>query len=310
MSAPGDGGFRSRGRVAETVHRADREAARDALRRFRAVDGFEALVAEQVVERAVAIGRAREPMEWMGLLVGRICEDERGRYVVVLGMVLDRGAAAGPSDVRSTPDSEAETRRLARELLPDCVALGWIHGHIRHGPRYSAVDRANQRTWRQPHSVGIVVDPWSDGLLGVYRGPDSELLRPVATRGVPEPERAAAARPPAPRLVARPSRARRPWTWRNGTVAALALVAALAACAAGRVRALEDRLARIERAGAGRAPRQEAAACAAQAADVCIAPAEAPRGAVCAAPPVCSAAAAAPAEAARASAQRRGARRP
>lgn len=246
MSAPAEGGFRPRGRVAAPVHRVDRDACLPAFRRFLAADGFEALVAEQVVERAVAIGRAREPMEWMGLLVGRACEDRRGRYALVLGMVLDRGAVAGPHAIRSTPESEAATRQLARDLFPDCAILGWIHGHIRHGVTYSGVDRANQRTWQQPDAVGIVVDPWSRDLLGAYRGPTSERLRAL------DPLPASFAGPPtalvpeaAPRRMA--PRRRAWWTWRHLTCAALVAVAALAAGAVGRLRAVHGRLVALER---------------------------------------------------------------
>lgn len=250
MSAPqGDSGFRPRGRIEEPVHAVDRDAARGAHRRFRAADGFEAILAEQVLERALAIGRAREPMEWVGLLVGRVCEDARGRYALVLGMVLDRGAVAGRHDVRTTPESEAATRQLARELFPDCVTLGWIHGHIRHGARYSGVDRENQRSWRQPHAIGIVVDPWSTELLAVYRGPGSEELRPVPDLA-PAPLRPVAALAPARPAAPRTERkALRPRPRRSRFLCGVLLVgAALLGVSLGRVQALAERLARVERA--------------------------------------------------------------
>lgn len=237
-----DTGFRPRGRVEEPVHAVDRDAVRTAWRSFHATDGFEALVAEQIVEQAVAIGRAREPMEWMGLLVGRVCEDARGRYVCILGMVLDRDAKTGRHNVRSTLESEAATRALASELFPDCVAIGWIHGHIRHGASFSGVDRENQRSWRQPHAVGIVVDPWSPEILAVYRGPESERLVPVAANG-PRPTGAAALH----RRVRHPLPRRRLGTWRNIVCAALTLVAGVAGYAAGNVRALGPRVERLER---------------------------------------------------------------
>lgn len=237
-------GFRPRGRIDEKVHAVNRDAAPAEHRVFRADDGFEAIVAEQVIERAVAIGRASEPLEWMGLLVGRICEDARGRYVRVLGMVRDREATAGRHDVHSTPESEAATRALARDLFPDCVAIGWIHGHVRHGVFFSPVDRENQRSWRQPYAVGIVVDPWNRELLAVYRGPESERLTPVTTSAshpatpLPQPRR------PSRRFRVRP---RRLVSWRRLVLGALALIAAAAGEAAGRARALTGRIAHLER---------------------------------------------------------------
>ncbi|MDB4928273.1 MAG: hypothetical protein JWM10_757 [Myxococcaceae bacterium] len=234
-------GFRARRRVDVAVHRVDRDVVRTAHRRFRATDGFEVIVAEQVIERAVAIGRAREPMEWMGLLVGRVCEDAAGSYACVLGMVLDREARAGRHEVTSTPESEAATRALARELLPDCVALGWIHGHIRHGVHFSAVDRENQRTWRQPYAVGIVVDPWSPDLLSVYRGPGSERLAPTAESTAPAHPHA-----PDPAIHDRPPGPRRTWSWRTVLCALLAFVASMTGYAAGTSCAVERRVDRLE----------------------------------------------------------------
>jgi proteasome lid subunit RPN8/RPN11 len=226
------------------VQKADREVVRAAHRRFRARDDFEVIVAEQVIERAVAIGRSREPMEWMGLLVGRVCEDARGPYACVLGMVLDRDAEAGRHAVRSTPESEAATRALARYLFPDCVALGWIHGHIRHGVHFSGVDRDNQRTWRQAHSVGIVVDPWASELLAVYRGPDSERLSPVA---VSTAERSAPVTPPSlPGMSERGRCFRGGGRPRHLRGALLALVAAVAGHAAGMTFALRSRVDHLE----------------------------------------------------------------
>lgn len=235
--------FRPRGRIDEKVHAVSRDAAPAGHRVFRAADGFEAIVAGQVIERAIALGHASEPLEWMGLLVGRVCEDARGRYALVLGMVRDREAVAGRHDVHSTPESEAATRTLARDLFPDCVAIGWIHGHVRHGVFFSPVDRENQRSWRQPHAVGIVVDPWNRELLAVYRGPESERLTPIAS-SAPQP-----VAPTTP--TRRPSRSfrvrhRRLVTWRRLVLGGLALVAAAAGHAAGHAHALTERIAHLE----------------------------------------------------------------
>lgn len=172
----GGEGFRPIGRVAEPVTTVDRALARSGYRVFRGAQGFEAAIPEQVIERMLAFGRAAAPLEWFGLVVGRVGEDADGRHVVVLGVVPDPDARAERHFVQSTVASEFETRTSARTLYPDGIVVGWVHGHVRHGARYSSTDRENQTSWRQAHSLGIVVDPWDPIELAVYRGPDSEHL--------------------------------------------------------------------------------------------------------------------------------------
>jgi len=179
-------GFRPVEVVAEPVHEVGRETARSGYRIFRGADGFEAAVAEQVVERSLAIGKKAAPSEWYGLLVGRLYRDDRGSHVVVLGLVPDPEAFASTGYVETTHASEFRTRALARLVFPDAVILGWAHGHVGHGARYSATDRKNQATWTQPHAIGIVVDPFHPEGLAVYRGPEAELLKLAVQDGEPD----------------------------------------------------------------------------------------------------------------------------
>ncbi|MBI5511418.1 MAG: Mov34/MPN/PAD-1 family protein [Deltaproteobacteria bacterium] len=176
-------GFLVVARHDEPVTRRDRSRARAGWRIFRGGDGFEAAIAEDVAERLLALSRAAEPNEWYGLLVGRVHDDAEGRHVVVVGVLIDADARTSPGAAATTPESELATRQLAARLFPDAVIVGWTHGHVRCGARYSPVDLQNQRTWRQPHALGIVCDPWDtvEGPFGVYRGPQSERLTPVGS---------------------------------------------------------------------------------------------------------------------------------
>lgn len=179
-SAPDD--FKMIGVTEERCDAADRDQARSGYRLFAGRDGFEVAVAEHVIERALRWGRAAAPNEWYGLIVGRVGDDSRGRHVVVLGIVPDSDARATPGFVETSHASEFATRELSRRLYPDGVIVGWTHGHHRVGARYSTQDRRNQATWTQPHSLGIVFDPWDPKELAVYRGPTSEELRRVMVR--------------------------------------------------------------------------------------------------------------------------------
>lgn len=171
--------------VEETVHAVPRDAARGAHRVFRAGDGFEVSIPESVLQRAVTFGRAQAPLEWLGLLVGRRCEDARGRHTLLLGVVRDVEASGERHFVTSTLESEGRIRALIREQFPDCVTLGWIHGHVRHGAAYSSFDFRCQATWSDADSLGVVVDPWDEKLLAVYRGPRGERLREVTCAALP-----------------------------------------------------------------------------------------------------------------------------
>lgn len=180
------GVFHARSVREEPIWEQDRTEARTAHRVFRAADGFEVSVPERLLKRAVAIGESNAPLEWIGQLVGTRYRDALGRHAVVEAVVQDLAAKREPHFVTSTHDSEGRTKALAREQFPDAVVLGWIHGHVRHGVRYSRRDFENQATWTDPDSIGIVVDPWSPDLLAVYRGPAGELLTLVARDGATE----------------------------------------------------------------------------------------------------------------------------
>lgn len=193
---PGD--FVAIGVAPEPVHRQAASEARGGYLVFRAEDGFEAAVPETLVLRAMEWTRNAAPDEWCGLIVGRLCEDDGHRHVVVLGIVPDADARATPTSVNTSHASEVRTRSLARFLYPDGIVVGWVHGHPHHGLFFSRMDRTTQRTWTQPHSLGMVVDPWSEKQIALYRGPGSELLSPVEGAACPPPTPTGEATAPAP----------------------------------------------------------------------------------------------------------------
>lgn len=249
------GGFRRVEAVAETVYRRSPLEARTGYRIFRAEGGFEVAVPERLIERALAVGRAWAPTEWYALLVGRLFEYEGQRHVVVDDLVIDIDAKVAPSAVRTTPESELRTRNLARALHADSLILGWAHGHLRHGARFSSVDKRNQATWKRPHSVSIVFDPWDPAELAVYRGPDSELLSrvPPPRRVSPVRRAGAAVRSAASVARARLGRVRSPLRFFLATVlgATLAVAAAfltwnIGSRLYGRVSNVETRVSALE----------------------------------------------------------------
>jgi len=179
--------FRALGGTEEPIGRVDREVARTGYRVFEGSDGYEVAVTVDLIERAFVIGRTAFPKEWFGVLLGRVYDDEKGRHLVVCGLLYDNKAEASEGYVETSHASEAETRRLSERLFPDLIPVGWIHGHTGVGARFSEIDKATQRKWPREHSIGIVVDPFHATSIGVYRGPDAELLTPVAATSPPAP---------------------------------------------------------------------------------------------------------------------------
>lgn len=251
--APADDAFVPLGGGEAPVHRRARAEARGAYRTFRAADGLEVAIPESVVGRLLTFARDAAPNEWLGLVVGQRCEDERGPHLLVLGAVPDRQAQADGGRVETTHASELETRTLARTLYPDAILLGWVHSHVRCGVTFSGTDRATQATWREPYSLGIVVDPWHPRELAVYRGPAAETLVIVPRTGTLRERVPSTGTPRTDPPVTPPSSRPR----RRGLLPLACLLALGLACVAlHRTQALAARVAVIER--RAQSPRRDA----------------------------------------------------
>lgn len=248
-------GFRPLGSRPEPVRTVERGRVGTELRQYRAADGFAALLPEEIVERMLLVAKEAAPNEAFALLVGRLCEDGRGPYVLVSGIVPDGDAKASPVHVATTVEGERRMRAIARSVFPEASVLGWVHTHPGHGAAYSSTDRRTQATWTAPHSLGIVVD-WTDPAeLAVYRGPGCELLRRSDCHAKSSVD-AVTIVPIAPRRstlrrgffhLARRFRVRRRTVRRVLTLVLLATAGALAFWGFRHLRALENRVDALER---------------------------------------------------------------
>ncbi|MFI5297854.1 MAG: Mov34/MPN/PAD-1 family protein [Polyangiales bacterium] len=176
-------GFRRVRVTPEPVHTTSRADAFTGVRRFVAADGFTVTIHETVIERLTVLGKNALPNETYGLLVGRRCCDDVGEHVVIIGIVHDEDAHAGPGHVRTSVASEARSRDLVQRLYPDAICLGPAHTHVGCPAVFSSVDCDNQRTWTSAHHIGLVLAP-KTGELNVYRGPQSELLRALESPAI------------------------------------------------------------------------------------------------------------------------------
>lgn len=179
-----------------------RGETRDGWRVFRSQEtGFELAVPAYQVRRIEEVGK-RERNEWYALAVGELRRDESGTHAVIRDFVPNDWAEHGRAHVHMGADAEGRVRELARELHPGLRPLGNVHTHPRYTTKPSGTDR--KEFWNDPNSVSIIVDPFDEPSIAVYRGRDGERLMELSARPTDSHVPAAL-----PRTSAAESRARR-----------------------------------------------------------------------------------------------------
>lgn len=145
-------------------------------------DGFAAFIRRDVREAISHEAYRAAPNETIGLLAGRVLQDERGPYTLVLASegALPDEVEATPSHVRISGFGQAQVRNRLESSAYGLDIIGWYHSHPRYRARFSSVDITEQSTWRDGNHLGIVIS-CSDASdpLGVYRGPQATLLTPA-----------------------------------------------------------------------------------------------------------------------------------
>jgi proteasome lid subunit RPN8/RPN11 len=147
-------------------------------------DGARVFIADTVLEVLARLERAHHPNETAGLLFGRHFTDGQQTCTLVTELITpEPGEVEGtPSYVTITAAGARQMRARARRLIPCADPVGWGHTHPTFPPFFSGTDRAEQRLWTEPTSVGIVLSGIRDAteLYHVYVGPESNLAAPVA----------------------------------------------------------------------------------------------------------------------------------
>lgn len=204
------------------------------FRTFTGQGGFRALIPNLVIDQLFNEARAASPNEALWRVASRVYRDDVGLHVVVVGVVRDANAHAGPTHVEATPESAGASRALLHQVFGQDCDGGWAHSHPRIGAFFSSTDRDNQAQWKQPYSLGIVVDPFGRPPLAVFRGPESERLTEVTRSRMAKADAARVAFPVVrvPEAPRAPNVARRPVSPRHHWMA-WALAAAILASASG-----------------------------------------------------------------------------
>lgn len=119
------------------------------------------------------------PNEIIGILVGRVCQDDLGTFVLVMAACTAAATEyeGTPGAVRISVAGKAALRARAARVWPGFEVVGWWHSHPHGPPRFSHEDFNEQATVGRDH-VGIVVAAeayarrrWApQEPLGVYLG--------------------------------------------------------------------------------------------------------------------------------------------
>jgi proteasome lid subunit RPN8/RPN11 len=153
-------------------------------------DGFEAYISHSILKKIDEEAMQAQPVEIIGLLAGRVLQDARGPYTLVLAShgAKREETEATPSLVGISAQAHAKIRHTLETTAYGYDIIGWYHSHPRFPARFSSVDVVEQSTFKDPNHLGIVISGLDEPEpYGVYRGPrSSRLISPELPPGFRE----------------------------------------------------------------------------------------------------------------------------
>ena len=143
----------------------------------RTADGRRIFVARQVLRDLDDLERSYHPEETAGLLFGGYFSDGQNDIAVVTRLMVPQAGEVIGTPHTVTITAEGAERMIARAWRsdPTLKAVGWGHTHPCFEAFFSGTDRTEQRVWREPASVGLVVSGLErpQRRYCVFVGPDS-----------------------------------------------------------------------------------------------------------------------------------------
>jgi proteasome lid subunit RPN8/RPN11 len=148
-----------------------------------ALDGRHAFIARRVLLDLARLEAAEHPDETAGLLFGRYFSDGEHPCTIVTDLVIPE-----PGEVIGTPSTVTITATGAETMIarawgrsPLLTPVGWAHTHPCFEAYFSGTDRAEQRAWGEPGSVGLVLSglPNPREPYRLFMGPESTAARRV-----------------------------------------------------------------------------------------------------------------------------------
>lgn len=117
--------------------------------------------------------------EVCGVLVGQVCEDDRGPFVSVEGAIRGSAARKGATHVTFTQETWTQIYEEKEKSHPKLQIVGWYHTHPGFGVEFSEMDRFVQRNFFSgPSQIAFVTDPLG-GAEGILANVDGDV-QPVS----------------------------------------------------------------------------------------------------------------------------------
>ena len=110
------------------------------------------------------LAHARESLEAeiCGVMVGDLCEDDRGLYVDVKGAIRGSTSRSGGTHVTYTQETWDEIHKVRESQYPKLSIVGWYHSHPGFGVNFSDMDKfIQQNFFSGPAQFALVTDPLS-----------------------------------------------------------------------------------------------------------------------------------------------------
>jgi proteasome lid subunit RPN8/RPN11 len=99
-------------------------------------------------------------LEVCGVLIGDVCEDDRGEYIHVRAIIRGGSTKSGGAHVTFTHETWNQIHDELMRDHPKLSVLGWYHSHPGFGVEFSDMDVFIQKNFfASPTQIALVIDP-------------------------------------------------------------------------------------------------------------------------------------------------------
>jgi proteasome lid subunit RPN8/RPN11 len=122
---------------------------------------------------AELIAHAKESLEKevCGVLVGWLCEDDRGPFVHVVAIIRGNAATQASTHVTFTQETWNQIHKTLDRDFANHQMVGWYHSHPGFGVEFSEMDIFIQKNFFSgPEQIALVMDPLSGGVAICING--------------------------------------------------------------------------------------------------------------------------------------------
>jgi proteasome lid subunit RPN8/RPN11 len=122
--------------------------------------GFQVVFARAALDAVTRHGSSRTDAEVGGVLLGQLCHDDDGAYLLVTHAVPALAASEGSTSVTFTGEAWSRIHEQIETNHPGGLIVGWYHTHPNFGVFLSEMDVFIHRSFfDQPFMIATVFDP-------------------------------------------------------------------------------------------------------------------------------------------------------